>query len=218
VTNIAAVMGGFATIMSWVVLPAFIQTPRGLRHDVAALATYGFDASATKTALYMLPAPLVGFVAGPICGRIARRHGPKLALEIGLVFTALGPAVLAVYHDRPWHIAVGMFLAGLGAPMSVAAGAMMIVDSVPHEETAVAAAIFTVLRTIGGVIGAQVGAAILASIVVEGTQLPRESAFVAIFWVATAVAVAGVLVALPATDPSARDADAPPAEEVRALT
>jgi MFS family permease len=100
----------------------------------------------------------------------------------------VGLALLAIWHSSAWHIVAGMLVLGAGLPMTFAAMAKIIVDSVRPSETGVATGMNTVMRTIGGVVGGQVGAALLTAETLA-SGVPAESAFVTAFWISAAVAV-----------------------------
>ncbi|MGZ4396655.1 MAG: MFS transporter [Gaiellaceae bacterium] len=195
-TNITALLAGWALFGSFVLVPTFVETPRGLPPVLAHLVPYGFGASALTAGLYLLPGSLVGFVSGPMAGRIGYRFGWKWPLALGMVTTAVGAASLALWHEHPWQIVLAMLVLGGGAPMAFAAMAKLIIDAVRPSETGVATGMNTVMRTIGGVVGGQVGAAILTASTIGTTAVPTESAFTAAFWISAVVASVAVLIAL----------------------
>jgi MFS family permease len=174
---------------TFVLLPNFIEMS-------PETAGYGFGASSTATGLYLVPNAVTGIFGGTLAGVIGKRKGSKFALALGMLIGAFGVGVLALWHDRPWHIIVAMLIQGLGIPMAFAAMAKLIVDSVRPTETGVAGGMNTVMRTVGGVIGGQVGAAILTSDTIRGTSIPAESAFTIAFTAATVAALAGAALAL----------------------
>src|SRR6478609_2210515 len=188
-TNATAVFTGFAMFGAFVLLPSFMQQEPGPG------VPYGFGLSPTATGVYLLPAGVLGFVAGPAAGRIGQRHGSRLPLVLGLLLTAVGISGLALAHAHPWQISMWMVFVGIGVPFAFAAMAKLIVDAVRPTETGVATGMNTVMRTVGSVIGGQVGAAIVTANTIGGTTVPAESAYVAAFWVSAAVALAGALVA-----------------------
>ncbi len=195
-TNVTGVIAGFSMFASFIIVPQFVEMPRGLPDSLAKLVPYGFGASATMTGLYLLPGSLAGFVGGPLAGLIGRRLHPKVPLAIGMGVASVGIASLALWHDRPWQVIVGMTVMGSGLPMTFAAMAKLIVDSVRPTETAVAGGMNTVMRTIGGVVGGQVVAAILTAETIEGTPIPTERAFETAFWLGAGGALAAAIVAL----------------------
>jgi EmrB/QacA subfamily drug resistance transporter len=206
--NVTGLMAGFALFGSFVLVPSLLQLPNGLPPDLAALVDYGFGASATQTGLYLLPAAVTGFFTGPLSGVLAKRWGPKWPLFIGMSLGSLGLALLAEWHAEPWHIVVGMLVLGGGLPMTFAAMANIIVESVRPTETGVATGMNTVMRTVGGVIGGQVGAAILTAKTIGSTPVPAESAFTTAFWIGATSAGVAALVALMVTPVSRRRREA----------
>jgi EmrB/QacA subfamily drug resistance transporter len=188
-TNLTAVFTGFAMFGAFVLLPSFMQTKPG------GVVDYGFGLSPTQVGLYLLPGGVLGFVAGPAAGRLGTRYGSRLPLILGMILAAIGIAVLALFHEHPIEISLGMVFIGIGVPFAFAAMAKPIVDAVKPSETGVATGMNTVMRTVGSVIGGQVGAAIVSADTIGGTHIPAESAYVAAFWVSAAVAIIGALLA-----------------------
>jgi EmrB/QacA subfamily drug resistance transporter len=195
-TNLTALVAGYAMFGGFVLIPNFVETPRGLSHSVAGLVHYGFGASSTKAGLYLLPGALAGFLSGPAAGKMGRRWGSKWPAALGMLLAGAGLAWLAVWHSHTWDFIVGMLLIGIGIPFTFAAMAKLIVDNVRPEETGVASGMNTVMRTIGAVIGGQVGAAILSGSSIPGTHVPTESAFTSAFVIAAAAALVSTGVAL----------------------
>jgi EmrB/QacA subfamily drug resistance transporter len=192
-TNATAMIAGFAMFGSFILVPAFVETPssRG----------YGFGASATEAGLYLLPSSLSMLFAGPIAGLLGRRYGSKWPLAIGMLLTSLGTAVLAGWHSEPWEIVVAMLALGTGIAFAFAAMAALITESVRPTETGVATGMNTVMRTVGGVVGGQVGAALLTAQTIGDTSIPAESGFVDAFWLSAAAALLASAVALFITPP-----------------
>ncbi len=195
-TNMIALVSGFAMLGSFVLIPNFVQAPGDLPASVARLVDYGFGASASKTGLYLLPGALVGLVGGPLAGRLGKAFGWRLPLVIGMALAGVGIASFALWHDHPWQIVLGNIALGFGIVLAFAAMATIIVSSVRPIETGVATGMNTVMRTIGGVIGGQVGAAILTARTIPGTQVPSESAFVTAFWISAVAALGAAVVAI----------------------
>jgi EmrB/QacA subfamily drug resistance transporter len=210
--NLAALIGGAAMFGSFVLVPTLLQLPNGLPERLAALADYGFGADATTTGLYLLPSAVTGLVSGPLAGVMGRQWGSKWPLSLGMALGAVGLGFLAAWHSEPWHIIVGMLFLGAGLPMTFAAMATIIVETVRPSETGVATGMNTVMRTIGGVIGGQVGAAILTADTIGDTPVPAESAFATAFWISAAGTALAALVAVLIT-PRVRRAHADAAVE-----
>lgn len=115
-------------------------------------AGYGFGASVTASALLMLPMLIAMFVAGVLSGGLQPRLGAKHLLMAGSGMAALACALLAVFHDEQWHIAVAAGVFGLGVGPAFASMANLIVSSVPAEQAGAATGMNANLRSIGGAI------------------------------------------------------------------
>lgn len=212
-TNVTALISGFAMFGSFVIFPAFAQSPRGLSPHVAGLVHYGFGASATKVGLYLLPGSLSMLIAGPAAGLAGRRYGSKWPLALGVLLVSLGAGFLAHWHDRPWQVVVAMFLISAGVSSAFAAMSAIVTEAVAPTETGIATGMNTVMRTIGGVFGAQVGAALLVARTIPGTHVPAESAFTTMFWISAVAGLFATAAALLVTPLRRRAPVATPAVE-----
>ena len=195
-TNLTALIAGFAMFTSFVLVPAFVEAP--------ATRGYGFGASATEAGLYLLPSSLAMLFAGPVAGLLGRRWGSKWPLAIGMVLIGVGVLVLAEWHDEPWQIVVAMIALGIGVAFAFAAMAALITESVRPTETGVATGMNTVMRTVGGVVGGQIGAVLLTAYTIGDTEIPAEEAFVDAFRLSAAAGLIGAVVAIFITSPRSR--------------
>jgi EmrB/QacA subfamily drug resistance transporter len=203
-TNITALIAGFAMFGTFVLVPIFVETPHGLPASVQHAVDYGFDASATKAGLYLLPSSVALLFAGPLAGLIGRKTGFKWPLAAGMLLVSISAASLAEWHDKPWQILVAMPVLGVGVGFAFAAMATLITEAVRPTETGVATGMNTVMRTVGGVIGGQVGAALLAAHTLPRTNVPSVEGFTIAFGIAAVVAVIGAGVAVFITPPRLR--------------
>lgn len=195
-TNLAGFFCGFAMYAGFTVMPLFMQMPHGLPPEAAKLVTYGFGATATMAALYMLPGAFAMVPAGPFGGVLGLRLGFKIALAIGLALAGVGSALVAEVNDRPWQVM--LFYAISAAGVAIAFGAMpkLIADAVAPTETGIATGMNTVVRTVGSAVGAQVAVTLLASNVIAGTQIPSVDGFRASLWLAAAASIIAAIMAL----------------------
>jgi MFS family permease len=192
-TNLTALVAGFAMFGTFVLVPNFVETPHDLPLRVQRLVDYGFDASATKAGLYLLPSSITLLFAGPIAGLLGRRWGSKWPLAIGLVLVATSAASLAMFHDEPWQLLLAMAIIGVGIGFAFASMANLIVESVDVTQTGVATGMNTIVRSIGGAIGSQVSAGIVTA-TLAANGLPTERGFtIAFASCAVALAVAFVV-------------------------
>jgi MFS family permease len=166
------------------------------------VVNYGFDASATKAGLYLLPSSVTLLFAGPVAGLIGRRVGMKWPLAIGMLLVAASAASFALWHDRPWQILAAMPFLGVGVGFAFAAMATLIAEAVRPTETGVATGMNTVMRTVGGVVGGQMGAALLSAYKISGTGVPSATGFELTFGIGAGVALLGASLAIFVTRPS----------------
>jgi len=195
-TNICALITGFAMFGTFVLIPNFVETPRGLAADTARLVDYGFNASATKAGLYLLPSSVTLLFAGPAAGVIGRRIGSKWPLAAGMLLSGISAVMLAFWNTETWQILVALAVLGIGVGFAFAAMATLITEAVGATETGVATGMNTVMRTVGGVIGGEVGAAILTAHLIPTTNVPSLRGYEVAFTIAGAVAFVGVVAAV----------------------
>jgi EmrB/QacA subfamily drug resistance transporter len=203
-TNICALITGFALFGTFVLLPNFVETPRGLPDATAKLVDYGFGATATKAGLYLLPSSLLMLFAGPAAGLIGRRIGFKWPLAAGMACSGAAAGSLALWHDDPWQILASMPLLGIGVGFAFAAMATLITEAVRPTETGVATGMNTVMRTVGGVVGGELGAVLLSVYTIDHTGVPSVTGYEAAFGISAAAAFAGAVVAVFVTAPRVR--------------
>jgi EmrB/QacA subfamily drug resistance transporter len=180
-TNVNAVLVGFAMFSSFLLIPQLAQTPERVG--------YGFGASVTGAGALMLPSTLVMLFAGPWAGRLARSSS-RLPLVLGSALLSVAFLGYAVAHGSIWEILVGGALMGLGIGFAFASMANIVVESVPQNEVGVATGINTIMRTLGGALGAQLVATLLTSETIGSSSIPSEAAYTNAF---TAAAVAAAL-------------------------
>jgi EmrB/QacA subfamily drug resistance transporter len=195
-TNICALITGFAMFGTFVLIPNFVETPRGLAAGTARLVDYGFGASATKAGLYLLPSSVALLFAGPAAGLIGRRTGSKWPLAAGMLLSGISAGMLALWHDEPWQVLAAMPVLGTGVGFAFAAMATLITEAVRPTETGIATGMNTVMRTVGGVIGGEVGAAILSAHLLGGTNVPAARGYEVAFAIAAIAAFVGVVMAV----------------------
>jgi EmrB/QacA subfamily drug resistance transporter len=199
-TNLVALLFGAGMFSVYAFLPQFMQTPPE--------AGYGFGSSVTGAGLLMLPMLVTMAAAGSLSGPIASALGAKAQLVSGAACSVIACAAFAAYHDRPWQVAAGGGVFGLGLGLAFASMASLIVQGVPAHQTGVASGMNTNIRTIG----ASIGTAVVSSIITGNPQpngLPHEADFTRSFLLLAVIAASTVTVAL--LVPAARRRTAPEA-------
>jgi EmrB/QacA subfamily drug resistance transporter len=208
-TNLAAMLIGFAMFCSFLLVPQFAQAPE-------AIGGYGFSASVTEAGLLMMPSALVMLVAGPAAGALSARLGPRVPLAAGTVLGCVSFALLAVAHSEVWHFVVGVTLLGVGIGFAFASMANLVVGSVEPRDVGIATGINTIARTIGGALGAAAATAIVTAQTVPGTPLPVEAGYTEAFAAAAAVGLLAFGATLAIPGPGARAPRAPVPAPARA--
>jgi len=186
-TNTAALLFGAGMYSIWSFLPGFVQTPSS--------AGYGFGASVTASGLLMLPMLLAMFVSGVLSGRLEPVVGAKALLTTGAALGAVACAILALWHDQQWQIALVAGIFGFGIGLAFASMANLIVGSVPPEQTGAATGMNANIRTIGGSIGAAV-TSVLVTGHLQASGLPYGSGYTHGFALLAVLLLAAALAAL----------------------
>ncbi|MEV6544611.1 MFS transporter [Streptomyces sp. NPDC051665] len=186
-TNTAALLFGAGMYAIWSFLPGFVQTPSS--------AGYGFGASVTASGLLMLPMLLAMFVSGVLSGRLEPIVGAKALLTTGAALGAVACAILALWHDQQWQVALVAGIFGLGIGLAFASMANLIVGSVPPEQTGAATGMNANIRTIGGSIGAAV-TSVLVTGHLQPSGLPYDSGYTHGFTLLAVLLLGAALAAL----------------------
>jgi MFS family permease len=176
--NVVAFLSGAVSLGALLLVPKFVETPRGLPAGIAAIVGYGFAASGTVAGLILLPGVLMSIFAGYAAGLLGRRFGHRLPLGLGMVLLGGGMTAFALWHSAPWQIVVLMTALLVGVPMTQTAQVNLIIRAVSQVETGAALGVTLVVRQLGAAVGSQLVAVTLTASVVVGAGVPTESSFV----------------------------------------
>ncbi len=189
-TNIASVAMGFALFSSNVSYPQMLEMP--------AETGVGFGLSLLAASMIIMPSGLVMMLLSPVSGRIARTIGPKVLLLAGAVSLVIAYGYTLIWHSEVWHLLVANLLIGFGIGFGYAAMPMLIMRSVPQNETGASNGLNALFRSLGTASAAAVIGAVLASSAVEweGTKLPTAEGFQLSFVLGIAAALITFAVAL----------------------
>lgn len=150
---------------------------------------YGFGYDALGIAWLMLPSGVMAFVASLFASRLFRLIGGRGALALSGVLMAIGYVFLVVAHAHPWQFVVVNIIVGSGVGLALSAMPVLIVESSPHERTAIATGIYNTAKTVGGSVAGAVFAAVLTALTFEGTDIPTIDAYTTVWWCCAAVSV-----------------------------
>jgi MFS family permease len=194
--NLITFLVAFGMFAGFILLPNFVQIPRGLPEEIATALDFGFGASPVAVGLFFVPSSVAMVVAGPLAGSLGQRYGPELPLRVGVGLIALALGLFAVAHGERWMMYVWMTFLGVGIAVSFAALGSLVIANSPPAQTGVATGMNTIMRTIGGAFGAQIAAAIISANTFGETEIPLERGFTIAFAMGAAVAVVALLPAL----------------------
>ena len=188
-TNIAAIGMGFALFASNVTFPQMLELP---------VVTGGFGLDMVGAALIVMPAGLVMMVISPLSGWLERTIGPRPLFTGGATAIVLAYVFVLLWSTEVWHILVANILIGVGIGFTFAAMPMIIMRSVPANETGASNGLNALFRSVGTSSASAVMGGVLAamSVEVDGVALPTREAFQVCFWLAIAAGIVAVVLSL----------------------
>ncbi|WP_344094144.1 MFS transporter [Microbacterium deminutum] len=189
-TNLASIGMGFALFASNVVFPQILELPV----ETGA----GLGLSLILASLVVMPAGLVMMVLSPVSGRLSNVIGPRALLIMGAIALVAAYAFVLIAGSQVWQILVSNLLIGVGIGFGFAAMPMLIMRSVPQNETGASNGLNALFRSLGTSTAAAVMGAVLAasSTVQNGVQIPSAAGFHLTYLLAGAGAVAALVLAL----------------------
>jgi len=188
-TNIAAIGMGFALFGSNITFPQLLEMP---------VENSGFGLDMVGAALVVMPAGLVMMLISPLSGRLERTVGPRPLFTIGASAIVLAYLFVLLWSSEIWHILAANILIGVGIGFSFAAMPMIIMRSVPANETGASNGLNALFRSVGTSSASAVMGGVLAamSIEVDGVAVPTRAAFEVCFWLAIAAGIIAVVLSL----------------------
>lgn len=186
--SLASLLLGFALYGGFTLIPNFVQTP--------VRAGYGFGASVLAAGLFLLPTTLLMLVVSTQAGRLMRRAPAAVLVAAGSGLTGLGIGWLALFRAHRWDVYGATVLLGVGVGLAFAALGTMAVEHVRPDQTAVASAVNSLVRLVGGAVAGAVTTALLARDTLPGTSVPTEHAYATGFALGGGVALLAAVAAL----------------------
>lgn len=180
-------MGGF------ILTPKMLAEVRGLQEDTIALM--------------MVPRPLTFAIAGPVAGFLAYRIRARTTVVAGLLSLAGSLLVFALVADDPGTVivVVALTLSGFGVGAAQPRIASAVANAVDDEDLGIAGATQQLVAQVGTTVGMNgLEAMQVATVSSAGLAGSYSNAF----FLGTAVALAGVVVALWMVDEGERISDA----------
>lgn len=199
-TNLASIALGFGLFASNVVYPQMLELP--------VASGSGFGLTLLQASLVVMPAGIMMMILSPLSGRLSRAIGPRVLLILGSIGIIAAYALTLVLHTEIWHILVANILIGVGVGFGYAGMPMLIMRSVPANETGASNGLNALFRSLGTSAAAAVIASVLAADTVsfEGTTVPSTDAFMQSFiFGGIAAAIALVLACCIPSRPAAEE-------------
>ncbi len=173
--NIAALFAGIAMFGNMVSTTQLLQEP--------ASTGYGFGLTVMQAGVAFLPIGLLFVVIAPLAGGLSRRYGARATLMLGCAVMLLGYVVRIWLMASPLQIVIGACIVAIGMTATLSALPVIIMRSVPLDETAAANGLNSLARTAGFAVASAAVTAVLASVTasVGGVQMPTQGAYVGLF-------------------------------------
>ena len=183
-TNFASYLAGFAMYVNLLATTQVLQAPTS--------TGYGFGMTVLQAGIVLLPVALVMMVVAPIASAITKRFGARLTLIVGVTILAAGYLGRIFLMDSLWHVVLGSVIVSGGTILAFAAMPVLIMSSVPIDETAAANGLNAVLRGTGMATSSAAVAALLTGMtfVVGDSVYPTQAAFQYVY---AAAAVGAIL-------------------------
>lgn len=189
-TNIAAIGMGFALFSSNVTFPQMLELP------VETGSGFGLDMIAA--AFIVMPAGLVMMVISPLSGWLERTIGPRPLFTAGTAAIVVAYGYVLIWSSEWIHILFANAIIGIGIGFSFAAMPMIIMRSVPANETGASNGLNALFRSVGTSSASAVMGGVLAamSVEVDGVAVPTREAFSVCFWLAIAAGIIALVLSL----------------------
>lgn len=177
-TNIAAIGMGFALFSSNVTFPQMLELP------VETGSGFGLDM--LTAAFIIVPSGLVMMVISPLSGWLERTIGPRPLFTAGAAAIVIAYVFVLVWSTEWVHILIANAIIGVGIGFTFAAMPMIIMRSVPANETGASNGLNALFRSVGTSSASAVMGGVLAamSVEVDGVAIPTREAFDVCFWLA----------------------------------
>ncbi|MFE2724240.1 MFS transporter [Kitasatospora sp. NPDC059327] len=202
-TNVAAMLIGFAFYANSLVTAQMVQEPKE--------TGYGLGASIVVGGLCLLPGGLAMVALSPLSARISATYGPRTTLAVAAAVMVVGYLVRFFTSHSLWLIVAGATVVASGTAIAYSALPALVMRAVPVGETGAANGLNTLMRSVGQACCSAVVTAVLAHVTftAAGHTAPTLHAYLLIFLIAAATAAAALVATL--FLPSGRPAPAGPA-------
>ncbi|MFJ9950683.1 MFS transporter [Kitasatospora sp. NPDC091207] len=189
-TNVAAMLIGFAFYANSLVTAQMVQEPKE--------TGYGLGASIVVGGLCLLPGGLAMVALSPLSARISATYGPRTTLALAAAVMVVGYLVRFFTSHSLWLIVAGATVVASGTAIAYSALPALVMRAVPVGETGAANGLNTLMRSVGQACCSAVVTAVLAHVTftAAGHTAPTLHAYLLIFLIAAATAAAALVATL----------------------
>ncbi|MFD6515133.1 MFS transporter [Rhodococcus sp. NPDC060176] len=150
---------------------------------------YGFGLDSMGIALAITPVPLALMVSSSLADSLARRLGIRTVLQISALLISIWfVGLIAFRHNLTGFISMGL-IGGIGIGLFVALLPALVISRARPEDSGIAGALYNTSRTVAGATAGAAFAAIMSGMVISGSKIPSETAFLTVWSVCIGVGV-----------------------------
>jgi MFS family permease len=163
--------------------------------ETPAVHSFGYGWSGLEAGWYALP-QAVGSILGIAALRIARRRGLPPAAATGFSLIIVGFAIYAIGYAVPEVTLTALVFDACGLAVGLAATQLLVVRSVPAEESGIALGLTVVMYAVGNTVGSSVFSVLFAEMT-NAAGKPALSAYITGFILCLAFAAVALLLCVP---------------------
>ncbi|MFE5877824.1 MFS transporter [Rhodococcus sp. NPDC056506] len=142
---------------------------------------YGFGLDSMGIGLAITPVPLAIMISSSLADSLARRFGTRTVLQMSALLISIWFGGLIVFrHSLTGFISMGL-IGGTGIGLFVALLPALVISRARPEDSGIAGALYNTSRTVAGAAAGAMCAAIMSGIVISGSKIPSETAFLTIW-------------------------------------
>jgi EmrB/QacA subfamily drug resistance transporter len=131
----------------------------------------GYDAF--ETGLIFLSLAVGAFFAAPVSATLARRYGPRRAVNVGMALEAVGilcTTILISPTTTGLLLAVPLFVYGVGVGLATAQLTSIVLSEIPPERSGLASGTNSTMRQVGSALGVAILGTVLFASLVNQTE------------------------------------------------
>jgi len=118
---------------------------------------------ASTTGLIMAPRGIASMISMVLVGRLIARVEPRALIAVGIVLSAIGSHAMTMYSLQidAWWLIWPVVIQGLGLGMIFVPLSTVAFSTLPKEQSAEAAGIYSLMRTIGSSVGISIATTVM---------------------------------------------------------